>query len=160
MERAAEPVRNLVATPTISPVSDSTTAGLDQQLDALQQLIGFVDEQHEDYIRDEPTDKLLLLTTMRSRNTVLSVFNLLVTDSVEQAQMLCRPVFEDMVVAHWLVMQSNPSFLIDRFFRHQDATLVREYEYVTTEMGLPYPEQPGLAEALTQREALIKDFGR
>src|SRR4051812_3727810 len=73
--------------------------------------------------------------------------------------MLSRSLFEDMVVAHWFVMHENHSLLVQRFFDYQDAALVREHDYVTRDMKLPFPSRPRLAEALEQRERFRQDFG-
>jgi len=52
-------------------------------------------------MRDElAAERLLMLTTMRSSNTALAIDNLLELESTEQAQMLCRSLFEDMAVVH------------------------------------------------------------
>lgn len=136
---------------------DATSRGQDE---ALQALVRFVRERQTEYVDDDPLDRLLLFTTMRSCNTALAVANLLVTDSVEQAQMLCRPLFEDMVAAHWLVMQEEPKYLLERFYGQQEAILLREYDHVTGTMGLPYSTHPELDRALQRREVLRAEFGR
>jgi hypothetical protein len=97
---------------------------------------------------------------MRSCNTALAVSNLLVTDAIEQAQMLCPPLFEDMVAAHWLVMQDEPNYLLERCYGQQEAIVLREYDHVNGAMGLPYPENPELARALRRRDELRAEFGR
>jgi hypothetical protein len=141
-------------------MADDPQPESDPRLDALASLVRFVQEHDEGFIREDVADQLLLLTTMRSCNTTLAVHKLLLTDSIEQAQMLCRPLFEDTVAMHWLVMQEDPTFLIERFFAYQAAQLVREHEYVTSELRLPFPDIPGLADALTRRTELQDKFGR
>ena len=115
--------------------SDATSRGQDE---ALQALVQFVQEHHAQYVDDDALDLLLMFTTMRSCNTSLAISNLLVSDCVEQAQMLCRALFEDMVALHWLVMQEDPSFLLERFYGQQEAIVLRQYDYATETMGLPY----------------------
>jgi hypothetical protein len=135
---------------------EATSRGQDE---ALQALVNFVREHGPAYIDEDPLDLLLMFTTMRSCNTALAISNLLVTDSIEQAQMLCRALFEDMVAAHWLVMQEDPRYLLGRFYGQQEAIILREHEHVTGTMGLPYLH-PELEHALERREALKAGFGR
>jgi hypothetical protein len=143
------------ATPDIDR-SDATSRAQDE---ALQALVQFAREHHAEYVDDDPFDLLLMFTTMRSCNTALAIANLLVTDCVEQAQMLCRALFEDMVAAHWLVMQEDPRFLLERFYGQHEAIVLREYEHVSGAMGLPYPH-PDLDQALKRRSELKAEFGR
>jgi hypothetical protein len=135
---------------------DATSRGQDE---ALQALVLFVREHQAQYIDDEPLDLLLMFTTMRSRNTALAVANLLVTDCIEQAQMLCRALFEDMVAAHWLMMQDDPDYLLERFYSQQEAIILREYDHATGTMRLPYPH-PEIDRALQRRDEFITKFGR
>jgi hypothetical protein len=126
----------------------------------LQALIDFDRAHNDTLLRDNDLQRLLLLTTMRSNNTALAVAKLLVDGQIEQAQMLCRPLFEDMAVAHWLFMQADPTFLIERFFDHQDAMMVRDHDYFTGNMRLPYDDRPGLEQAIARRDELVSTFGR
>jgi len=103
--------------------------------------------------------RLVMLTAMRSNNTTLAIGNLLADNQIEQAQMLCRPLFEDMAVLHWFLMHDDNTFLIERFFDHEAAILVREHDYYTKAIGLPFDDRPGLAEALARRDELRSTFG-
>lgn len=43
--------------------------------------------------------------------------------------MLGRPLFEDMVVAHWIdYTRADPHWLVDRFFQHRDAMALDQLE--------------------------------
>lgn len=134
--------------------------GPDPRVKALTALVNFVKEHLGAFHYDDAGDWLLGLTTMRSLNTTLAISNLLVWNGLEQAEMLCRPLFEDTVAMHWLVMQPDATFLIERFFDQRDAHDVREHDFVTTELGLPFPETPELANALARRAELREKFGR
>lgn len=69
-----------------------------------------------------PLTQLIWATVMRSHNTFDSIGHLLGNEFDTQAAMLCRPLFEDMVVAHWLdYNRDDPKWLVQRFFRHREA---------------------------------------
>jgi len=57
-------------------------------------------------------------------------------------------------------MQADPTFLIERFFDHQDAMMVRDHDYFTGNMRLPYDDRPGLEQAIARRDELVSTFGR
>jgi hypothetical protein len=129
------------------------------EVEALLALVSFTRDR-SDAMRDElAAERLLMLTTMRSNNTALAIVNLLELDSTEQAQMLCRSLFEDMAVVHWLVMQEDSDFLVERFFDSQDAIAIAEHDFVTTEMRLPHDLPPWLGEIQLRRDELRKAFG-
>jgi hypothetical protein len=128
-------------------------------VDALLTLVSFTRDRGA-AMRDEgAAERLLMLTTMRSNNTALAIVNLLELDSIEQAQMLCRSLFEDMAVVHWLVMQEDPAFLVERFFDSQDAIALAEHDFVTDEMRLPHDLPPWLGDLQSRRDELRKTFG-
>jgi hypothetical protein len=129
-------------------------ADLRRTIDALQAIIAFADDHASAWSRLTAVDWILALTTMRSVSTAKAVSTLLLSQLVEPAQMLCRSLFEDMVVVHWLLMQDDPGFLVERFFDHADVSALRDYDYFTREMGLPYGDRPGVADALRRRDQL------
>ncbi|MEA2180926.1 MAG: hypothetical protein QOF69_111 [Solirubrobacteraceae bacterium] len=137
------------------------TAAGTAESDAILTLVRFMRERHDrDQLRDEtPADRLLMLTTQRSTNTASAVANLLSLDAIEQAQMLCRSLFEDMAVMHWLVMQDDADFLIDRFFDSQDAIALYEHEVATREMGFPRELPSWIGDAESRRDELRLTFG-
>ena len=62
---------------------------------------------------DTPFEQIVHGTFMRSRDTFKAIYNLLATGFPVQAAMLVRSLFEDMVVAHWLVLNhDDPEWLI------------------------------------------------
>jgi hypothetical protein len=112
-------------------------------VDALLTLVSFTRDRTDAMRNESAAERLLMLTTMRSNNTALAIVNLLDLVSTEQAQMLCRSLFEDMAVVHWLVMQEDPAFLVERFFDSQDAIALAEHDFVTNEMRLPHELRHG-----------------
>jgi uncharacterized protein DUF5677 len=129
------------------------------EVDALLTLVSFTRDRTDAMRDDDDADRLLMLTTMRSNNTALAIVHLLALDSTEQAQMLCRSLFEDMVVVHWLVMQEDTAFLVERFFDSQDAIALAEHDFVTDEMRLPHDLPPSLGDLQSRRDELRKSFG-
>jgi len=136
------------------PFVDVPEPGICRTVEALQAIIEFADDHTSAWGRRTAVDWILALTTIRSVTTAKAVSNLLVTQLVGPAQMLCRSLFEDMVVVHWLLMQDEPTFLVQRFFDHADVSVLRDHDHFTEEMGLPYDERPGLADALARRGQL------
>jgi hypothetical protein len=128
------------------------------EVDALLTLVSFTRDRTA-AMRDDDGDRLLMLTTMRSNNTALAIVHLLELDSTEQAQMLCRSLFEDMTVVHWLVMQEDPAFLVERFFDSRDAIALAEHDFVTDEMRLPHDLPTWLGDLQSRRDELRKSFG-
>jgi hypothetical protein len=78
---------------------------------------------------DDPFSQILWATVMRSKHTFDAVSHLVGNELDTQAAMLGRPLFEDMVVAHWLDYNRDDSrWLIDRFFQHRDAMALDQLE--------------------------------
>jgi hypothetical protein len=84
-----------------------------------------------------PLTQLIWSTFLRSKRTFEAIGYLLWQEFDTQAGMLCRPLFEDMLVAHWLDYNRNDSdWLIQRFFRHRDAMALDQLE-MTERDGWP-----------------------
>jgi hypothetical protein len=122
---------------------------------ALQTIIAFADESRTAWAHQTAVDWILGLTTIRSIATAKAISNLLLTQQVAQAQMLGRSLFEDMVVVHWLLMQDDATFLVERYFEHEDNALIRDHDHFAAQ-GLPYDDRPGVADALGRRGKLGK----
>jgi Family of unknown function (DUF5677) len=88
------------------------------QLDALRQIGEFASAPH--YV-DTPVQQIIAGTLARMHETLRAISHLVPSDMPTQAAMLTRPLFEDMVVSHWLADQNDPSFLVERFLAHRDA---------------------------------------
>lgn len=65
---------------------------------------------------------LVMRTLARGRGTYEAIVELVCNDRSLQAAMLGRSLFEDMAVAHWLVLhRDDPDWLVQQFFDHRDA---------------------------------------
>jgi hypothetical protein len=122
---------------------------------AFQTTIAFADENRTAWAHRTAVDWILGLTTIRSIATAKAISNLLLAQQVAQAQMLGRSLFEDAVVVHWLLMQDDPTFLVERYFEHEDNALIRDHDHFVAR-GLPYDDRPGVADALRRRGMLCK----
>jgi hypothetical protein len=74
-----------------------------------------------------------------------------------QAAMLCRSLFEDMAVAHWLVLHENdPEFLIQRFRSQKDA--IRLYNET---QRVRYGQDPveDISDLAGRKQELLNTFG-
>lgn len=109
----------------------------------------------------EPTtalERLVLGTLARGRGTFATLLDLVEADCALQAAMLGRPLFEDMIVAHWLVLhQADPEWLIQRFGRHADAMRLQEAR-VRKEVNWP-PSGDDVSDLIEREEALRAEFG-
>ncbi len=96
----------------------------------------------------------------RSKRTFEAISHLLGNEFDTQAAMLCRPLFEDMLVAHWLDYNRHDSeWLVERFFRHRDAIALDQLEiferhgWTTGPVVVPNPD--GLRR---QQNELVGEF--
>lgn len=127
----------------------------------LVRMCGFLSSFLDDgtWLPSTPLEDLVLRTVARGRGTFDVIVNLVSTDHSLQAAMLGRSLFEDMVVAHWLVLhRDNPEWLIDRFAAHRDAMRLNDAE---TRRRLGASRLSDDISDLTGREdELRKEFGR
>ena len=104
-------------------------------------------------------EDLVLRTVARGRGTFDVIVSLASTNRSLQAAMLGRSLFEDMVVAHWLVLhRDNPGWLIDRFTAHRDAMRLNEAE-ARRRLGAS-PLSDDLSDLAGRENELRKEFGR
>jgi hypothetical protein len=90
-----------------------------EQLDALR-LIGEFASSELHFV-DTPVQQIVGGTLARMHDTLRAISHVVPVGLPVQGAMLTRPLFEDMVVSHWLADQSDPRFLIDRFAAHRNA---------------------------------------
>lgn len=113
------------------------------------------------YLIDVPLQQLVVATFQRSRDTFSGVLSLIADGLPVQGAMLARSLFEDVVVAHWLVLnREDPDWLVDRFFRHREAIALhaeRLHRKTTWQFG----DVAGvdLDAARRRQNDLVKEFG-
>lgn len=89
------------------------------QLDALRLIGEFA--SGDAHLVDTPLQQIVGGTLARMHETMRAISHVVPLGMSVQGAMLARPLFEDMVVSHWLADQSDTQFLIDRFVAHRDA---------------------------------------
>lgn len=144
VRRAASYARNVTS-------ANDTVA---RQLAACEQIgMYLVDMQ---LMTDTHMEQIVAGTVGRARETFRAMCFLASQGQSVQAAMLCRSIFEDMVVAHWLVLhEDDPEFLTQRYMRQLDA--IRLNEAKTTEaFGWVSDDVSDLA---GREEELRKEFG-
>jgi hypothetical protein len=78
---------------------------------------------------DNPVTQLIWATVARSKITFQAIGQLLGHEFDVQAAMLARPLFEDMIVAHWVdYNRDDPDWLINRFVSHREAMALDQIE--------------------------------
>jgi hypothetical protein len=105
-----------------------------------------------------PLEDLVLRTVARSRGTYATIVDLVETGNTLQAAMLGRSLFEDMVIAHWLVLHAeDPDWLIEAFEGHRDA--MRLYDATIRErMDWP-PSEDDVSDLVGRENELRSRFG-
>jgi hypothetical protein len=124
---------------------------------------GACDELREFAIDHRPTPKstepvahLILWTAARSHRTFKVVVKLCKLGYAEQATMLNRSLFEDMVIAHWAHL--NPENSGERITEHDELAATMNAE-VFEKHGVPLPEGHRPKLSGERRRLLRKKFG-
>ena len=112
-------------------------------------LIDFMTRTGQQLIVDRTYQQLVVGTVSRSFDTFTGICGSLYDEKPIQDAMLCRPLFEDVVVVHWLLYNdSDPAWLVGRYERQRqamplyqrklaDRTAYREYRRRGARGGLP-----------------------
>ncbi|HEV2857899.1 MAG TPA: DUF5677 domain-containing protein [Solirubrobacterales bacterium] len=105
---------------------------------------------------DTHMEQILGATAARAKETFRSMCLLAGEHQTVQAAMLCRSIFEDMVVMHWLVLHDDdPEFLTTRFMDSLDAMRLNEARTAERHGQMP----PDVSDLEAREEQLVKDFG-
>jgi hypothetical protein len=136
---------------------DSMDVARDQLIDVCRFLPSFLDKGT--WKPASPLEDLVLRTLARGRATYMTIVNLVETDSTLQAAMLSRSLFEDMVVAHWLVLhREDPDWLVQRFDDHRDA--MRLHDATMRDQVNFLPSGDDVSDLVGREEALRRVFGK
>lgn len=101
-----------------------------RQLSACEAIGVYLDDRQ--LITDTHMHQIAVGTMARAKETFRAMCFLAGERQSVQAAMLCRSIFEDMVVTHWLALhEDDPEFLTRRYIDHLDA--IRLNEATTTE---------------------------
>lgn len=126
---------------------------------ACKELIAFIGG--DVFEADTPLRQIVVATVTRSRDTFSGVCMLAEQGFPFQAPMLARSLFEDLVVAHWIVLnEDDPQWLIDRFFRHRDAMALYQSQLAArTDWRMGPPIVSDASTLKSRQNALRKEFG-
>jgi hypothetical protein len=128
-------------------------------IEAMEKLLVFVSEST--YQWENNYYALVYATMARSARTFEGICTLLRSCLPVQAAMLTRSLFEDVIVAHWLVFNENDQeWLVERFLRHREAIALHQektQKETKFSMGTPIPVPDGLKE---REAALVDEFGK
>ena len=106
----------------------------------------------------QPFSQLIWATFVRSKRTYEAIGHLLGRELDTQAGMLCRPLFEDMLVGHWLELnRDDPGWLVERFFRHREAMTL---DQIAIEKEHPFGTGPLLVADTKELRAKQNALGR
>jgi hypothetical protein len=131
----------------------------DEQLAALNALCVFVTSG--EHRAGAPAEQIVTATTARMVDAAHAMARLIRSDLPAQAAMLLRPLFEDMVVSHWLMDQTAPEFLVDRFLDQQDAIALHQHRLARdTGWLVGTPVDVDMEVARHRERELLKTFGR
>jgi hypothetical protein len=113
------------------------------------------------FVVDTPLQQLVVSTVARSFSTFTAICGMLFDGLPTQAAMLCRPMFEDLVITHWLVLNdSDPAWLVDRFQRHKEAMALYQQKLAfETEWALGPSLVNDLDAVKSRQNALFREFG-
>jgi Family of unknown function (DUF5677) len=134
---------------TISPEE-----AIERQLNACTETGSYLPGR--DLMMDTYMEQIVAGTAARAQETFYAICQLARDRQTVQAAMLCRSLFEDMIVAHWLVLhEDDPEFLVERYLGHLDA--MRWNEAVTA--GRHGVEPPDVSELAGREDELRREFG-
>jgi hypothetical protein len=106
-----------------------------------------------------PLESLVMGTLARARGTYETIIELAITERSLQAAMLGRSLFEDMAVAHWLVLhREDPDWLIQRYIDHRDA--LRLHDATVPIPGNWSRRDMDISDLAGREEDLRRQFGR
>ncbi len=128
---------------------------------ACARLMDFMNVVARRLIVDTTFQQLVVGTAKRSYDTFTSICGILYDEKPIQAAMLCRPLFEDVVVMHWLLYNdSDPTWLVERFERHREAiALYQTHVAKRTEWATGPPLITDIPRLRTRQNQLLKEFG-
>jgi Family of unknown function (DUF5677) len=131
----------------------------DALIESMETLLAFTNNATYAWTDDYGT--LIWATVARSGRTFDGICRLLRAGLAVQAAMLCRSLFEDMIVGHWLLFNhEDPDWLVERFLRHREAIALHQ-ERLRAETGGAGMGPPlnVPSDAKSREQLLIEEFG-
>jgi hypothetical protein len=142
-------------------LSEEVTAGITRAdvIDNIETLLGFTEDASFQWKDNHIA--LIYATVSRSARTYQGVCMLLRAALPVQAAMLTRTLFEDVIVAHWILFNyKDPDWLVERFLRHREAIALHQRK-LQKETGWKIgPLIPTPDDLEDRAEQLRKEFGK
>lgn len=135
----------------------------DEDLDEFKMLVGvcgFLSEYLDKgtWQPEGGLEDVVLRTLARGRGTFETIVDLVAEGRSLQAAMLGRSLFEDMVVAHWLVLHhDDPAWLLKRFADHSEAMRLHDAE---VRAGFNFAPVAAVADIADRAKELKAKFGK
>jgi Family of unknown function (DUF5677) len=131
----------------------------EQLLEAMEELLVFT--KRAVYTWDDEFGALIFATVARSGRTFDGICKLLRAGLAVQAAMLCRALFEDMIVGHWLLYNhADHDWLVDKFLRQREAIALHKERVRNATGGSAIGAPLAVAEDVREREdELCAEFG-
>lgn len=104
---------------------------------------------------------LVYATVARSARTFKGICMLLRAQLPAQAAMLTRTLFEDVIVAHWLVLnEEDADWLVERFLRHREAIALHQRHRQKETNWAMEPPISAPDDLEDRADALREEFGK
>lgn len=132
----------------------------EQLIESMEELLVFTKKVV--YTWEDDLGALIFATIARSGRTFDGICRLLRAGLAVQAAMLCRTLFEDMIVGHWLLYnRGDHDWLVDRFLRQREAIALHK-ERIRDETGGAAMGPPlTVPDDVKEREKELRDeFGK
>ncbi len=132
----------------------------DQLIESMEELLVFT--KRAVYTWETDFGALIFGTVARSGRTFDGICKLLRAGLAVQAAMLCRTLFEDMIVGHWLLYNKDDhDWLVDRFLRQREAIALYKERIRDATGGAAMGPPLTVADDVSGREKALRDeFGR
>jgi len=131
------------------------TPTLQEQLDAYERMGSYLLDR--ELFADTQVQQIVNGTCARAFSTFRAIHGLVANEHSLQAAMLSRPLFEDMVVAHWIALnEEDPDWLTDRLLDQRDAMRLHEAR-ARKKVGWSVPSTTDIAD---REDELIDEFGQ
>lgn len=132
----------------------------EQLIESMEELLVFT--KSAVYTWDDDLGALIFATIARSGRTFDGICKLLRAGLAVQAAMLCRTLFEDMIVGHWLLYnRADHDWLVDRFLRQREAIALHKERIRDATGGAAIGPPLTVAEDVKEREdELLAEFGK
>jgi hypothetical protein len=132
----------------------------EQLIEAMEELLVFT--KSVVYAWEDDYGALIFATVARSGRTFDGVCKLLRAGLAVQAAMLCRSLFEDMIVGHWLLYNyADHDWLVDRFLRQREAIALHKERIRDATGGAAMGPPLTVADDVRQREKQLRaEFGK